>query len=212
MKKHFQSIPWILLYSRLITGIVFLIFGIIPELYYNNAGLVLFLFSFGFIGDIFDGIIARYLKMDTTLMRRLDSLFDVFFWLTSTYLLYMQGSELQRIISIGVGSILVVVLLEYLVSIFRFSRPPSSHNLLSKFFGLLLFSFYIMAFLGKIPIIYGIIVFTLGFIARTDSLLIYLVIREWTHDVPSFLQAISIRKGKQIKKHKLFHSEHSDEK
>ncbi|MBK8927626.1 MAG: CDP-alcohol phosphatidyltransferase family protein [Crocinitomicaceae bacterium] len=188
---------------------LFAFFGIVEQLYFNNTVLCLVLFSFGFIGDIFDGIIARYLKMDTTKMRMLDSIFDTLFWLSASYLLFLTSGEMQHVLIVGIGSVIGLVFVEYVVCFLRFSRTPSSHNFISKFFGLFLFTFYFLGFMGMSPIVFGIGVFCFGFIARLDSLIIYLIVKEWTHDVPSSYHAYLIRNGKKFKRNKLFHSEHS---
>ena len=210
MNAFLKSIPWILLYSRLFISLLFAFFGIFQNLYFKNVVLCIVLFSFGFIGDIFDGIIARYLKMDTTKMRMLDSIFDTLFWLSASYLLFLHGGEIQHVLLSGISSVISLVFIEYLVCFLRFSRTPSSHNFISKFFGLFLFTFYFLAFIGMSPIIFGIAVFCLGFIARLDSLLIYLIVKEWTHDVPSSYHAYLIRNGKKFKRNKLFHSERTE--
>ena len=208
MRKILELVPWFLLYSRLFTAILFLVLSFWPNGYDNLQNLVLFLFCFGFIGDILDGIIARALKMDTTLMRRLDSLFDLGFWLTSTYLIYAFVDIDTFVLVIGFTSVITLVAIEYVISIIRFSKPPSSHNTMSKFFGLMLFGYYTLCFSGINANIYGIIAFSFGFIARLDALIIYSTLKTWSHDIPSFYHAQLINKNIPFKKNKLFHSEH----
>ena len=208
MKKILYFSPWLLLFSRLLIAIIFLGYAFFPESILNDRYLLLFLFCFGFIGDIFDGIIARALKIDTTLMRRLDSLFDTLFWLITTYLL-IQISEESALLKYGIGAIIAVVALEYGVSLVRFSKPPSSHNLLSKFFGLTLFTFYILLFLGVQANGFGFFVVVFGLIARLDALCIYLTLKKWTHDIPSVYHAYLLRKGESFSRNALFHSAES---
>ena len=163
MKCFLKTIPWFLLYSRLCIAFTFTFFVLFPTNYPKYQSLCMFLFYFGFIGDVFDGIIARKLNMDTTMIRRLDSLFDSLFWLAATFLLY-KFSTSKDLILYGMGTIIFIILIEYLVCFCRFQKTPSSHNLISKFFGLSLFILYACLFteietptLGIGIIIFGII-------------------------------------------------------
>lgn len=208
MQSNLRYIPWFLLYSRLGTAFFFAFVGTRENLYIGNESWFLFLFCFGFIGDILDGIVARYLKTDTAVMRRLDSLFDILFWLATTFLLFMNYDEIRTVILYGAVSVLSVVLVEYIICFFRFGKNPSAHNWLSKIFGASLFVFYTMIFLGFSPALFGIATFGIGLVARLDALTIYLVVKEWTHDVPSFYHAYLIREGRTFKKNRFFHSEH----
>lgn len=207
-RKILYSIPWLLLYSRLAIAILFTLMWWRTDWYFNHQNLVLGLFCFGFIGDIFDGIIARALKMDTTKLRRLDSLFDMFFWVASTYLLYIGHSTLQQTLLVGGGIVLGIIAIEYIVCFSKFGKGPSSHNTISKFFGLSLFAFFVLGFLGIDARKFGVGVFVFGAIARLDALLIYVLLKEWTHDIPSFRHALKLNNGEKLNKNRLFHSEH----
>jgi len=206
--KLLKSIPWFLLYSRLAIAILFLLVGFFKvEIYTTNYGWFLFLFCFGFIGDIFDGMIARKLKMDTSMLRKLDSIFDTFFWLGSALLLYIGQPELQNAIMFGFCTVFGIDLMEYAVSLIRFGKTPSPHNTLSKFFGLSLSIYFVLAFANVGPAWLAYIVFSFGIVARLDALAIYLILKKWTHDIPSSYHAGLINKGIPFKRNKMFHSE-----
>lgn len=206
MKNILHFVPWFLLYSRLATALFFTLLLLLEINSEVIQTVVLALFCFGFMGDIFDGIIARKLKMDTTKMRRLDSLFDSFFWVSVSILLYQFHPEIRTFMLFGIGGIIVFVLLEYLFCLIRFQKPPSAHNFLSKYFGLLLFVLYVLLFAGFYPIVFGVIVLIVGYIARLDSLLVYIILKKWTHDVPSCFHAKRINRGIEFKRNMLFHS------
>lgn len=206
MKKIILSSPWILLYSRLAIAAFFFILLAFPTYVADHRGLILGLFCFGFIGDIFDGIIARKLKIDTTLLRRLDSLFDAFFWIASTSLLFQLSNDQLTIIFYGLGGLIAFVAWEYVFCLARFRKTPSAHNFLSKFFGLLLFGLYVLLFAGYQPLYFGLFVILFGLIARLDSLSIYIILKKWTHDIPSSYHAVLINKRIDFKRNTLFHS------
>lgn len=206
MTQFYTLIPWFLLYSRLASALLFAALTFVDIQSNAIQNTVFFLFCFGFVGDIFDGIIARKLKMDTTRMRRLDSLFDSFFWVTVSILLYQLYPEMQSFFLYGIGGIIAFVLFEYIFCLIRFQKPPSAHNFLSKYFGLLLFIFYVLIFAGFSPMFFGTFVVIIGFIARIDSFLIYCILKKWTHDIPSCYHALLITKGIDFKRNSLFHS------
>lgn len=215
-------IPWSLLFSRLLISILFFIL-----VYHQQTSefryLITFLFSFGFVSDIFDGILARKFQMDTTLMRRLDSLFDLLFWVSAVLVLYQmnfnqesflsqQGSDyLQEILFVKrtIAIIIGIVSIEYMVTLLRFKKAPSSHNFISKFFGLALFTYFLLAFIGIHHNYFAYFVFCFGLIARFESLLIYIFLKEWTHDIPSIFHAFKINKGQDFKRSVWFHSKAS---
>jgi CDP-diacylglycerol--glycerol-3-phosphate 3-phosphatidyltransferase len=147
--------------------------------------------------------------MDTTLIRTLDSLFDSFFWLAATFLLYSSAPYMQSLILYGMATIILIILLEYLVCFFRFRKTPSSHNLISKFFGLSLFVLYALIFAQIEVFVFGVAVITFGIIARLESIFIYLTLNNWTHDIPSIFHVKLINQGKDFKRNKLFHSKES---
>jgi CDP-diacylglycerol--glycerol-3-phosphate 3-phosphatidyltransferase len=48
------------------------------------------------------------------------------------------------------------------------------------------------------------ICFWLGLITRLEIIAIILALKNWANDVPSFYHSLKLRKGKEIKRHKLF--------
>lgn len=175
--------------------------------YYFGDGvslLVLILMYFGLISDIFDGIIARNIGVQTATMRRLDSQVDMLFWVTiGVYSYWIHPEIINEHIGL-VRSVLAMEVLCYVINFIKFGKESAFHPLLSKTWGLCLLA----AFTGIIGFGYGGITFKLavflGVISHFDRMLISLFLPKWTHDVPSCYHAWQIRKGKSIKRHKLF--------
>ena len=75
-----KLIPKALIFLRLFIGILILVLSLLHIDNYKVIAIVLF--AVGLLSDIFDGIIARQLKISTQNLRRLDSTIDqVFFML-----------------------------------------------------------------------------------------------------------------------------------
>jgi CDP-diacylglycerol--glycerol-3-phosphate 3-phosphatidyltransferase len=167
---------------------------------------VLGLMYAGFVSDIFDGIIARKLKVSTEKLRRADSQVDLLFW-----------------ISIGAGSwiifpelfsqnwkwILLLFILEgliYFISFIRFKKEISTHSYLSKLWGItLLLAFHFILGFGEMGFFFFLCV-VVGAVSQLDVILILFILPKWNHDIPSSYHAYLIRKNKPFKKWKLFNS------
>lgn len=73
-----RLIPKALIFARLLIGILILIFSFLHVDNYKTITIILF--TIGLLTDIFDGIIARQLKISTQNLRRLDSTVDQIFF------------------------------------------------------------------------------------------------------------------------------------
>jgi phosphatidylglycerophosphate synthase len=190
-----------LLYSRL--AIAFIIVAVTLVMPDNSKWIVLFLLITGILTDIFDGIIARKLEISTVNFRLLDTIFDLFFYL-SVLVFINSTNHLQ--ISDNLKLILVILSLEammYLISLIRFGKLPSPHAILSKFWGIYLvveFSLLILSVQGN----HFTIALCIGLAVHIDRVLIYALLRKWDHDIPSSYHALLIWNGKQIERNKLF--------
>ena len=158
----------------------------------------------GFFADIFDGIIARKLNVSTSALRVLDSVVDRLFWISVIIACYI----LYPVFTVSKLPILILIMsldaITYCISLIRFKKFPSPHNLLTKLWGILIaLSFVEIVIFGSSGILFQLVV-VVGFISRIDSMIIYCVLKNWDHDIPSFYQAFQLRSGKNIVRHKLF--------
>ncbi len=78
-----RQLPFVMVYSRVFIGLVLLLISLFPIHLY--ATYIVVGISLAILTDIFDGIIARQLKVDTEKIRRLDSNVDLFFWLITLF-------------------------------------------------------------------------------------------------------------------------------
>ncbi|MBI3133386.1 MAG: CDP-alcohol phosphatidyltransferase family protein [Bacteroidetes bacterium] len=187
------QIPFILVLSRiLIAGIIAaLTFSEINFREYWIASLILL----GVLTDLFDGIIARKLKVATEKLRVWDSNADVVFWLISIasvfYLnLHFLKSNLTWIIVLTASEILV-----YLVSFLKFKRPVATHTYLAKFWTLTLLIFIVELILTSDSKPAFIICITTGIISRAEIILILILLKKWATDVSSVFAVGRINRG-----------------
>jgi CDP-diacylglycerol--glycerol-3-phosphate 3-phosphatidyltransferase len=181
-----------------------IILGLVYFLKEDSRISVIILMYLGMLSDIFDGIIARRINIQTQTLRRLDSQTDMLFWLSigiSTWLLY---PNLIRENKIPIITILAMEGMCYVISILKFKKETCTHSFSSKLFGITL----LIAFTSLIGFNYAgfpfFLAITFGIISHIDRILITLILPKWTHDIPSFYHAYLIRKGVEIKRNKLF--------
>ncbi len=199
-----NKLPIILIYSRIVIGIVILIFGIGKIEDFKVWISVLMIF--GLITDIFDGIIARKLDISTQKLRILDSNVDQFFWLIVMGTIFYLNLDfiLENILWISI--IFILELAAYIISYKKFGRTIATHSILAKFWTISLVAFLVDLVLNSTSYTLFIICVTLGIISRIEIILIILSLKKWTTDVPSILSVSKINKGIKIKKSKLFNS------
>ncbi len=202
IQKWIEKTPYVLIYLRLILGLM-----IIPLSYFkvdNYVGISIVFLSIGLLSDVFDGIIARKLNISTVKLRRLDSSIDVIFFLSFAVATYL---ECPNYFALRVTELVIIVALEaltYLVCFIKFKKEIATHSIGAKIWTILMFATLVEIIFTCHSSYLFYIFFIVGIITRLEIVAIILVLKKWTNDVPSIFDAINIRKGKPIKRHKMF--------
>lgn len=158
----------------------------------------------GVISDFFDGFIARRVGTSTEKLRKADSNVDQVFWIAviASTMLVAPSFYAENLLEI-----LVLLFLEttaYVICFIRFKKVVATHAIASKLWVLTLLGMLIEVVLfGSSGILFT-ICFWVGLISRLEIIAIMLLLRKWTNDVPGIYQAIQLRKGKEIKRNKIF--------
>ncbi len=199
-----SKIPDILIFSRLIIGFIIIFLSVIKI--ENYQIIIVILLSIGLLTDIFDGIIARHLQISTQKLRRLDSTVDQIFFISVGVAAYIQCPEFfktnaSKIIILAGSEALI-----YLVSFLKFRKEVATHSIGAKIWTLLLFGTLIQVILQCQSIVLFNLCFWVGLLTRAEIIAILLILKTWTNDVPSIFHSIQLRKGKTIRKSKLFNS------
>ena len=197
-----MNIPKILIYSRLFISVIIITLAYYqPPLY---PYIIVSLLTIGLLTDIFDGIIARKLNISTTSLRRLDSTIDQIFFVCTAIASYMLCPNFYKANALYIGILVGAEILIYLVSYLKFQKEVATHSLGAKFWTLILFATLIEIFLTCNSTVLFQLCIWIGIITRFEIVLIILVLKNWTNDVPTLYHAIQLRKGKSIKRNKLF--------
>ena len=199
---YMKYIPKLLIYTRLLIGVIIIVLSSFHVAHYATIAIVLF--SIGLLSDIFDGIIARRLGISTPAMRRLDSAIDQLFFMLVAAATFIECPPFFYANLAKIGILLSAEMLAYLVCLQKFKKEVATHTISSKIWTLVLFATLIQVMATCNSGILFTICFYTGLLTRFEIIGIILVLRNWTNDVPSIYHAVLLRKGKPIKRNKLF--------
>ena len=190
------------MFARLLSGFVIVVLSYFQFDSFRFS--IVALIVFGILTDIFDGIIARRLNVSTQKLRRMDSSVDQVFWICTLAGAYMVCPDFFRENYIKLSTVLILEGIAYAVSYVKFKKEVATHAILSKIWTVTIMATLIQIILScNSSVLFNICIY-LGVISRIEIIAILLTIKKWTNDVPSFYHAIQLRKGKTIRRHKLF--------
>jgi phosphatidylglycerophosphate synthase len=199
-----SKIPDILIFSRLIIGFIIISLSLLKIENYQIIAVILL--SIGLLTDIFDGIIARHLNVSTQKLRRLDSTVDQIFFILVGVAVYIMCPEFFEANAFKVIILIGAEALIYLVSFLKFRKEVATHSIGAKIWTLLLFGTLVQIILQCQSVVLFTLCFWVGLLTRAEIIAILFILKTWTNDVPSVFHSIQLRKGKAIKKSKIFNS------
>jgi CDP-diacylglycerol--glycerol-3-phosphate 3-phosphatidyltransferase len=185
-----RSVPTGLTVLRLLLApvLVWLVYAGAPGMAF--AGVVLV----AFLSDYFDGVIARRLGVASAELRHFDSRADLVFYATAAWAVWRLHPDVVR--SVAIPGLIVVGLdvARHIFDFAKFGRDVAYHAWSSKIWGLsLALALVLLMGFGVSQPFVGIAVL-LGLIAQLEGLTISVVLPVWTHDVPTLIHALRIRK------------------
>ena len=200
--QQYETDPQITDLCKIVIGILIIVLSSLHVAHYTTIAVVLF--AVGLLTDIFDGIIARRLGVSTPAMRRLDSGIDQVFFILVTAATFIECPSFFYTNLNKIGILLSAEMLAYLVCFRKFKKEVATHTISSKIWTLVLFATLIQVMATCNSGVLFTICFYAGLLTRFEIIWIILVLRNWTNDVPSIYHAVLLRKGKPIKRNKLF--------
>lgn len=191
-----------MIYSRVVMGIAVLALAVLRPAGYAPAMVALM--ALGLVSDIADGIVARRLGISTERLRRLDSSVDQVFWMMVIAGVIYTALPFFIAYKVPLALLALLEALTYVVSYVRFGREVATHTIGAKVWTLVMFAFLVQLTLtgGGIWLLWACV--ATGVASRMEILLILLVLRQWTNDVPSLRHALQLRSGKAISRNKWF--------
>ena len=182
-------------------GLLIIVFSLSEISYYKTVSISFL--CIGLLTDIFDGILARKLKVSSQKLRRLDSSIDQVFFLSFTLATFFQSPDFFITHATSLILLFFVEGLAYLICFIKFKREIATHTIGAKIWTLILFMTFIDLILnGNSNTLYY-ICFGFGVITRIEIIAVLLILKKWTTDIPTFYHAIKLRQGKKIKRNSL---------
>jgi len=198
--KILHKIPHALLYSRLIVAIFISIFSFTAI----SPIIIVVLSIYAILSDVFDGMIARQLKISSTDMRQLDTKIDTVFWFSCLLYICMNHSLFLKSHLLQIGILVFSELFIIIFGFIKFQERISYHTIFSKFWALVLLWFFIDLILNKTCHYSFVISFWYGIFVQLEILIIAIILKNPQTDVPGFFKALKLRKGLEISRNRFF--------
>lgn len=147
------------------------------------------------LSDIYDGMLARLLKVDTEDLRRWDTRADTFF-----YLCVLIAVLLRHPTAILARWPLIVALLaaeatQHLFAFLKYGRHASYHSLISKTWGLFMAAAMICLLGFDHDSWFTDFAIAWGILCNLQGLLMSSILPQWQRDVPSLIHAFRLRRS-----------------
>lgn len=147
-----------------------------------------------FLSDLFDGIIARRLRIATPTLRRLDSIADSIFYIATMYAAWHLYADLIKPYLPALLLLALIEIARYLFDSLKYRRETSYHMWSSKLWGIFLFvGFFYLLVYGYTGLSTSLAIY-MGVIADLEGLLISLLLPHWRNDVPTVFHALKLRR------------------
>jgi CDP-diacylglycerol--glycerol-3-phosphate 3-phosphatidyltransferase len=185
-----RLIPWILVALRVLLAPAILLMAI-----HHRQGVPMAVAIIAaLLSDIYDGIIARRLRVETTALRRADSVADTIFYAAAAWSAWLLAPAAVRSVRNILGFLLALEVFRYAFDYAKFRREASYHSYGAKLWGLVLALALILLLAFNIS---GWILRTaiwVGIISDMEGLAISIVLPAWSHDIRSIAHALRARR------------------
>lgn len=164
-----------------------------------NAPASLFLFAYILIGstDWLDGLLARKLQLVSSTGKALDSIADLFFYISSAYFLYYLYPHVILANQAYLTVFFSILGLSFLVSAYLFRKPVMMHTRLLRLNGVLVYFVVIASFwLDTTYLARAVLIsYIIGF---SEEILIFLFFGHVDPDTKSIFHLLSRDNAKRI--------------
>ena len=183
-KKEYITVPNILSVSRIVLLPILFIF-ISLKMYFS------FTVAYAILGmtDMFDGMIARKFNMKTEIGKQLDSVSDLFFFLSSAYFIHVLYTEYLNpnltLLFIFMG----ILATSFVVSYIRCGKIILMHTFLAKFCAVLVYFLVILSYFFDTTLFITFILYAYV-ITFTEEMLIFIMFGDIDPDTVSIFHLI----------------------
>lgn len=184
-----QNIPLVLVFSRLLAGPVLLWAALTGQGRFWLIGILVYVF----LSDVFDGVIARRLRVVTANLRVADSWADTSFYGCVALAVWLRHRALLGPFVTPLLIVLGLMAVNWIVAMIKFHQALSFHAYSSKLWGLCLFaaSVALLGFSYAGGFLWGAI--GVGILGHLEGFAMTLILPRWAHDVSGIPDALRRR-------------------
>lgn len=150
-------------------------------------------FVAAFLSDIFDGIIARRLKISNAGLRQADSWADRCLYLCVFASAWFVHKDFVIAYRIPLLTVVFAQLMWWIVNLLKYGKPASYHTYSAKIWGITLFIATIAWFSLDYAGIALWLAIIIGILHSLEEIAMTLILPVWTHDVLSLYHALKLR-------------------
>jgi CDP-diacylglycerol--glycerol-3-phosphate 3-phosphatidyltransferase len=185
-----RRIPWILIALRVLLAPAIVLMAV----HHRQGVPMAFAIVAALLSDIYDGIIARRLGVETSALRRADGVADTIFYAAAVWSSWLLAPAAVRSVGRILALLLALEVLRYAFDYAKFRREASYHSYAAKLWGLvlalalvLLLAFNISGWLLRAAI-------WVGIASDIEGLAISIALPVWSHDIRSIAHALRARR------------------
>jgi len=152
------------------------------------------LFVTAAVSDMLDGLIARKLKVTSTLGSKIDAQADAILYLSILFCIWNVHRGIIREFLVPIALVCSLQIASWVVSLIKYGRLSCHHAYTAKTWAIMLFVGITTMFAFNYAGITFWLVLILGVISTTEDIIMTLIIPKWSRDVKSIPAAIKLRK------------------
>ena len=185
-----KVLPWVLIGLRLLFAPVILVAALM-----GWRGSTLFaIAALAMLSDLFDGVIARKLRVDTERIRQVDSRVDTVFYFAAGAALLYRFPNVWRQYEFSILALAIVELGRMAFEWRKFGRAAAYHMWSAKAWGLaMLLGFGEVTLRGHAGVLF-VVALGLGFVTNLEGLAASVLFRQWHYDVATYWHAMRIER------------------
>lgn len=184
-----QNIPGALVFSRLFAGPVLLWATLTGQQHSWLIGILVFVF----LSDVFDGVIARRLRVATAGLRVADSWADTSFYVCVALAVWLRHHALLEPFIAPLLIVFGLMTANWIFAMLKFGQALSFHAYSSKLWGLCLFaaSVSMLGFSYAGAFLWAAVV--VGIAGHLEGFAMTWILPRWAHDVSGIPEALRLR-------------------
>lgn len=194
LRRIVRAIPLTLIAIRFLLGPL-LLWVVITGIRKNGSPFFLAGFSIAFLSDVFDGIIARRLHIDTKILREYDGWVDIWFYSWICICAWVWYAPIILAFRLPLLIVVSTQCLAWVLDLVKYRRVTNYHAYSSKAWGVTLFIAFIALFGFHLAGLFFWLAIVIGCISHLEEMLMTLALPYWRHDVPTIVHALRLRQA-----------------